>query len=418
MTHPFIRAWLDDARGNVIVFFALVLVPILIAVGFTLDISRQINAGRHLQIAVDAAALAGARAMEDASMTASDIEPLVREIYHANLATRHEDLRCNDPSVSVDFSSESVAVEADCDLPTMFAAGITSQDLMSIKADSVADADFSKLELVLVLDMSDSMSGDRIAALRIAAKETVAALVGPATGSRVRIAIAPFATKLDAGAYGNAARGRPAGDDNEGDGLDKVCVTERRGAYEFSDIAPMPGTYIPNRIPAMDCPGPSILPLTSNVADLNATIDALFVSGGTAGQLGIAWAWYMLSPSWNVLWPSGSDAASHSDPDTRKVVIIMTDGAFTTFYDELRYNNRNWSIMTAMHTCQAMHAEGIEIFAVGLDLPPSTIFADIELMMSECAEKEENFFTIETGDELYGVYQSIVSGLKGVAIEQ
>ena len=54
--------------------------------------------------------------------------------------------------------------------------------------------------------------------------------------------------------------------------------------------------------------------------------------GGTAGNLGLAWGWRTLSPSWRGLW---GDADLPLDYDTdfmEKVVVILTDGN-NEFYD-------------------------------------------------------------------------------------
>lgn len=50
----------DDRRGSVAVIFALMLIPILLAVGMAIDLTRQSNAQSAFQSTVDAAALAGA----------------------------------------------------------------------------------------------------------------------------------------------------------------------------------------------------------------------------------------------------------------------------------------------------------------------------------------------------------------------
>ena len=60
----------------------------------------------------------------------------------------------------------------------------------------------------------------------------------------------------------------------------------------------------------------------------------LWMTGGTAGPVGTAWAWYTLSPNWASLWPR--PIASRSAYDTaelRKIAILMTDGEYNTEYD-------------------------------------------------------------------------------------
>ena len=45
----------------------------------------------------------------------------------------------------------------------------------------------------------------------------------------------------------------------------------------------------------------SIQPLTNDTAMLKRRIDKLQTGGSTAGHLGTAWAWYLLSPNWNTV---------------------------------------------------------------------------------------------------------------------
>ena len=47
-----------------------------------------------------------------------------------------------------------------------------------------------------------------------------------------------------------------------------------------------------------------VVPLTSDKSFLLNKIDGLTATGSTAGALGTAVTWYMLSPKWNSVWPS------------------------------------------------------------------------------------------------------------------
>ena len=52
--------------------------------------------------------------------------------------------------------------------------------------------------------------------------------------------------------------------------------------------------------------------------------------GTTAGQLGTAFAWYMLSPNWADIWPADSKPAAYGTAKLRKIAVLMTDGAYNT----------------------------------------------------------------------------------------
>ena len=78
------------------------------------------------------------------------------------------------------------------------------------------------------------------------------------------------------------------------------CVTERVGDAAYSDDPP--GTAPVGRYYGSNCDRASneILPLTSSLDRLNTNIDGWMVGGGRGGQVGIAWAWYALSPTFGL----------------------------------------------------------------------------------------------------------------------
>ena len=73
------------------------------------------------------------------------------------------------------------------------------------------------------------------------------------------------------------------------------------------------------------------VPLSSNKTSLKSSIDSFNAAGSTAGQIGIGWGWYMVSPNFNTLWPSNG-AGAYNTAQTLKAVVIMTDGEFNTPY--------------------------------------------------------------------------------------
>ncbi len=62
-------------------------------------------------------------------------------------------------------------------------------------------------------------------------------------------------------------------------------------------------------------------------SSLSSQIDALSAGGSTAGHIGLAWGWYLLSPNFSSILPAESQPADYEEPDVLKVVILMTDGS-------------------------------------------------------------------------------------------
>lgn len=122
-----------------------------------------------------------------------------------------------------------------------------------------------------------------------------------------------------------------------------ACVTER-STDSFNDTAPSTTPLAIHYTPNGTCGSAAKMqPLTSDKTKLNAytAANALLPSGATAGQLGTAWAWYLVAPGFAELFDDpvttvGGDfeskPAAYDAPNTLKIVIIMTDGEYNTEY--------------------------------------------------------------------------------------
>ena len=122
-----------------------------------------------------------------------------------------------------------------------------------------------------------------------------------------------------------------------------ACAIER-STNSFSDTAPSTTALAIHYTSDGSCGSAAkIQPLTSVKSKLEAytVANALKPSGATAGQIGTAWAWYLVSPNFAELFDDtaaivGGDfeskPASYTAPNTLKIVIIMTDGEYNTEY--------------------------------------------------------------------------------------
>lgn len=200
------------------------------------------------------------------------------------------------------------------------------------------------------------------------------------------------------------------------------CVTERTGAQAYTDAAPSsarvgrnyPGSSNP-------CLTDTILPLSSDRATLKNRIDGFRAEGSTAGQIGIAWGWYMVSPSFGSLWP-GSAAAPYNTAETLKAVVIMTDGEFNTPYcngviarDAGSGSGSNSSKIDCASTngspfaqgralCDGMKARNVVVYTVGFQLAENGNAASL---LRYCATTPANFFLPANGGDLSEAFAAI-----------
>jgi Flp pilus assembly protein TadG len=230
-----------------------------------------------------------------------------------------------------------------------------------------------------------------------------------------------------------------------------TCVTERVGAHQYDDAGPST-TYVGRNYPSGSnpCLGNQIVPLTddnSPTGVLHTAASNLVAQGSTAGQVGLAWAWYMISPnflgsvpSWP---PSGSYApVAYATPNTLKVVILMTDGDFNSVYcngvisadsvsgsgsvaDHIDCNASNGSSYTqAQAQCDAMKKGGDGVLGNGDDIIVYTVGFDIadqpsaQNIMANCATDAAHAYIANSGTDLQDAFRDIGQKIQQLRISQ
>lgn len=213
------------------------------------------------------------------------------------------------------------------------------------------------------------------------------------------------------------------------------CVTERVGAQAYTEVAPSSASsWVGRHYPDINgaCISDTIMPLTSNAAAVKSRIDAFTVSGSTAGQIGIAWGWYMVSPNWNSLWPAGA-AAEYNTAETLKAVVIMTDGEFNTPYcngvisrqagsgsgsnnAKIDCNATNGDpFAQSASLCTAMKAQGVVVYTVGFGIASG---GDAAAMLANCASTPDNFFLPANGGDLSQAFAAIGRSISQLRISK
>lgn len=319
------------------------------------------------------------------------------------------------------MSDYGVTVTAECSVPATLGGGIFGPSRHTVTVDAKAEGPVSKMDLALVLDVSSSMMANtKISDMKSAATLLVSKVITADTGTRVRVSVVPYATGVNAGQYGNIALDRSVGDDADGDGLDRVCVVERTMGEQFTDAPPGPGQYMEALNPDPNTQayyGPlesnRVLPLTSTASDLTTLIGNLNpnpLTGPTIGHAGIAWGWYTLSPKWSSIWPSDSNPLPMNTLRNRKVMVIMSDGAFSFPLD----SSMGTASEQAEALCAAARLAGVEIFTVGFDfasIADSTARQTAIDTMANCATDSEHAFLATDATQLHNAFADIAAQL-------
>lgn len=428
----FLRAFRKE-EGAVAVQFAMAIVPMAVMVFGALDVSRASGEKMRLQDALDAAALAAARST---ATTDSALQAIGASVLAADLAGSEMALTGS----SFKQVGSTVVASAHATVTPIVAKLWTDTDMVLGVETEVTRAS-NNIEVALTLDITGSMSGQKITDLKAAAKALVDLVVQDQQSPYyTKLAIAPYSAAVNVGSsYAAGARGAYTSGTcttpgcasykfTNANGNSKTfaisnCVTERTGSEAFTDAAPSTA-FLGRNYPstANPCLASTIMPLSTDRTALKSKIDGFSASGSTAGHLGLAWGWYLVSPNFGYLWPTASQPAAYGADKLLKVVVLMTDGAFNTTYckgvisrdsgsgsgsssDHINCDAPNGDAFSqAQALCDNMKAAGVIIYTVGFDVAGDTNAQDI---MRDCATDAEHVYLPSTGAALKDAFRAI-----------
>ncbi len=423
-----LRRLIADREGSIGIIFAAMIIPVTAAIGMAVDLGQAVMVKTELQTTLDAAALAAGREYQTTS-DAGAAEAKAREYFAAALPAA---VTAEVTRAFVDEENASVAIAATATVDTSFLAMIGFDEL-SISLNSSAGTgqggSAKDLEVSMMLDITGSMGGQKIADLKIAAKDLVQSLLpNEQAAEHARIAIVPFSETVRPGndVLESTIGTPPATKQVRGsDGRRRTytlssCVSERLGDDAFTDATPGAGSYAGAVYSANgSClPSSTVLPLTNDKDSLDARIEGLSASGWTAGQIGTAWAWYAISPNWADIWPMGSEPAAYSG-NVMKVAVLMTDGEYNTDYRQGVQTrtvggapDNGSSDAQARQMCEAMKAAGITVYTVGFQLTDDNAVET----MSQCASGDGYAFLADDGSELRQAFRDIAFRLSDLRL--
>lgn len=429
--------------GAVAVQFAMLLVPMAVMVFGAVDVSRASGEKARLQDALDAATLAAARSSET---TDAGLKLVGDKVLVADLAASKAALA----SSSYHLEGTKIIATARATMSTTI-ANLWMDGDMTVGATSEVTRSSNNIEVALALDVTGSMAGSRITDLKAAAKDLVDLVVqDQQTPYYTKVALVPYSAAVNVGTYAASVRGAVATGTCTTPGCASFkftnasgslktfaisnCVTERAGVEAYTDAAPSVA-FLGRNYPstANPCLSSTVTPLSTDRAALKSKIDGLSAAGSTAGHIGLAWGWYMVSPNFASLWPTASQPAAYGADRLLKVVVLMTDGAFNTTYcngvisrdsgsgsgssaDHINCNAPNGDAFSQARTlCANMKAQGVIIYTVGFDVGAA---ADAEAIVRECATDAEHVYLPSTGADLRTAFHAIGEDISRLRISR
>ena len=404
-----------NERGTIALIFALSVVFLMGVVGLAIDGARSYRLSSRITAMLDAAALAAGTMLDEADFTDAEIHARALSYFNVNWAPQ-DGVVLSPPATTIDRLKFELKIGVDAQLKTMLGS-VVGIDTINVKRETTVIYRNKKVELALVLDTTGSMCDpcDKIDSLKVAAKTVIDSLLdGSHPASTMKIALAPYAASLNAGALAASVTGNASPDG---------CVVERSGSDSFTDVIASGGRLLNSitTVPAngnYSCPVASVMPLSEDRALLHSKIDALTTGGGTAGHIGAAWGWYLVSPEWSPLFSRGSKPRSYSDTSTIKAVLLMTDGIFNTSYLTAGKNSEDRTVVgsapyQALRLCDAMKAKGVTVYTVAFQAPPGA-----EDLLRDCATDGGHFFAVADPAALNIAFTEVARQLTALRLAQ
>ena len=416
-----LRSYKDDISGNFAMMFTLMSVPLLIGVGMAIDVSRLQSFESKLQDAVDAAAIYGAVIPDGLN---EDDDGLGDEDTNDNSefiaqVKAHFLSQLNVPDVELTYFNAipteegSVNVTARANIPAQFAQiGPFPRMSAHVSSDAIADAG-ADLELVVAFDTTNSMGFDNSWTAAMGTLNNVLTELDQYTGSdNFFVSLVPFSDRVNIGTSRDSwlLTTPPVGwngcveprEEDNGTVSWALDTDAPAGADRFN--ASIPG--VTGGLAARGggfpfCPN---VPITGPTNDVSVITDAAnsFARSGTGRfDVGMAWAWRMLSNNWRTEFPALPNSISLAN-ERRKVAIFVTDGNTNAYDHELSANN-SWGnnegsvegFENLEAVCEGMKADDIEIFMVRIN---GNTHADS--YMQNCAATERHYYEVSSNAEL------------------
>ena len=403
-----------DERGATALLFGLVLFVCISVAGLCFDMARAHRIATKVSSALDSAALAAAKAMmENDGLSDTQVKDIALTFLNTQTASLSSaGLVLGTPVITLDRSTGEVKVVSNISVATTFGRILTIDSLDFARSSTVI-YNQTRIELAMVLDVTGSMnSSSKLATMKSAAKDVIDILVDPDKPWLTRVSLVPYSATVNVGIYKDVISG--------GDSLDG-CVMERLfDPNRDNDTAPgwpnnfaVQGQLNSASNSKYNCPNAALMPLSNDRDLLKSTVDSYVASGWTAGHIGIIHGWATLSPLWSGVFSGVNAPQPYSDTRYRKVMLLLTDGAFNTAYTAgtSETEQTDESAARAQALCANMKAQGITIYSIAVQAPVSA-----ETLLRSCATSTNHYFDANDNNQLRDAFMTIAIQLQQMRV--
>jgi len=431
-----LKSYLRNTAGNMAITFAISAMFLLAGIGAAIDFNTMSTNRSAYQNFADAAVLAVAASDDD---NIAVLRKIAQDTVNGNNFS--DQVLTTNLTVLPD-GTYHVDVTSTHNLMLMGMFGKKTHEI-SVAAEAPPPAASQKINIALVLDVTESMEGSKIETLKTAATTLVNDISGGEDGETM-FSVVPFAryvelpvsvaseswinvepdsndcwTAID---EDNSVNCRPVG---SGENAYTECdVTVTKEVCEFRSWQGCAGSraapwherdyYGGAKIEGFttdDWCHSTMLPLTTSVLDTKATIDAMTTEQSTYIPAGLIWGWRSLMPAAPL---TQANTADYNE--RKKVLLLMSDGEnsqslggeSSTFEGVFHWEDdvAAADILTA-ELCTNIKADGIKIYTVAFEV---TDAATIDLLRN-CATDAEKFYDASNASQLTAAFSDIGAGI-------
>lgn len=346
-----LRKFRSDESGSITVMFLIVFIAIIAFTGFGVDLMRNEMKRAHLQATLDRAILAAADLEQELDPAA-----VVQDYFTKSGLADALSSTVVDEGLGYRVVSATASETSD----TLF-LGLAGIEEMTAPAAGEAAERMGNVEISLVLDRSGSMAWESVSGLptkienlQVAASEFIDTVVqGPGAPSLTTVSLVSYNATVSLGPvvsqyfnlsaehnYSSCAIFPDSAFNTLG--ISRTETLDRLSHFDIQTTSEST-TEIPRPWCPDDSYGATIVH-SSDPVELNAAIDALGAAGNTAIDLGMKWGTALLDPSAQDLVSDmitdghidpivAGRPVAYDDPETLKIIVLMTDGENTTEYD-------------------------------------------------------------------------------------
>ncbi len=342
-------------------------------------------------------------------------------------------------------SSRSVSATVRKTIKTSF-LGLANVSTLDVVASGSAEEAYKDVEISFVLDLSGSMYGSRMNAMRPAAKNFIAQLLAGKNKEFTTISLIPYAGQVNVGAA--------AYDAFAGPGARKHAMSSCFSNLEPTYTEAIPDFATQDQVPqfstwkvgtnigfdAWNCPTEetSISYISNDAAALQARIDGYHMFDGTGTHLSMKWGLHLLDPGFrsviakaqatgvSLVSSQFADRPTAFSDKTLKVIVLMTDGAVVGQFRPTSgayvnpqpvtlSPNPNKQILSAavnlgnmLAACSAAKNHGVVIYAIGFEIDTSN--ADFLQKLRSCATSPDKFYEAKTSD-ISQIFQDVARNI-------